>query len=291
MAGAANCQGRREREASTTGLNVKQQLVMEMVEMYHTASLYHDDVIDAASTRRGQPSASLAWSARTAVLGGDMVLATAYSLLGRIDCEEVTSCMSRAVSDLVAGELLQMAGGLDSSEQGLQLYTHKCYLKTGTLFANSCRSVSLLSSSPSLLLADQAETYGRELGIAFQIVDDMLDYVASSEQLGKPGLGSDLGAGLLTAPLLLAARRDPVLARLLEGGQVRDHREEVVERVVTAGGVKDAGLLAARHGEEALEALQGWGQGGQVEELRKIVTSVLAQTEQSLSDELNVASS
>ena len=134
----------------------------------------------------------------------------------------------------------------------------QCYLKTGTLFANSCRSVSLLSCRPSQLLADQAETYGRQLGIAFQIVDDMLDYVASEEQLvnitltlsltltniifiliahcccprpdpqhpqGKPGLGADLGAGLLTAPLLLAARKDPVLATLLQGGQVHSQAQ------------------------------------------------------------------
>ena len=139
-----------------------------MVEMYHTSSLYHDDVIDAASTRRGHPSASSVWSPRHAVLGGDFVLASAYSLLGQIDCQEVTESMSKTLADLVAGELLQMAGGLDSSEEGLQLYTHKCYLKTGTLFAHSCRSVALLSSSPHL--ADQAETYGRELGIAFQVI-------------------------------------------------------------------------------------------------------------------------
>lgn len=141
--------------------------MVEMVEMYHTSSLYHDDVIDAASTRRGHPSASSVWSPRHAVLGGDFVLVSAYSLLGQIDCQEVTESMSQTLADLVAGELLQMAGGLDSSEEGVELYTHKCYLKTGTLFAHSCRSVALLSPSPHL--AEQAETYGRELGIAFQV--------------------------------------------------------------------------------------------------------------------------
>ena len=162
MAGAVNVQA-----GEPAQLNWKQEMVVEMVEMYHTSSLYHDDVIDAASTRRGHPSASSVWSPRHAVLGGDFVLVSAYSLLGQIDCQEVTESMSQTLADLVAGELLQMAGGLDSSEEGVELYTHKCYLKTGTLFAHSCRSVALLSPSPHL--AEQAETYGRELGIAFQV--------------------------------------------------------------------------------------------------------------------------
>ena len=162
MAGAANFQG-----GGHAHLNWRQERVVDMVEMYHTSSLYHDDVIDAASTRRGHPSASSVWSPRHAVLGGDFVLVSAYSLLGQIDCQEVTESMSQTLADLVAGELLQMAGGLDSSEEGVELYTHKCYLKTGTLFAHSCRSVALLSPSPHL--AEQAETYGRELGIAFQV--------------------------------------------------------------------------------------------------------------------------
>ena len=162
MAGAVNVQA-----GEPAQLNWKQEMVVEMVEMYHTSSLYHDDVIDAASTRRGQPSASSAWSPRHAVLGGDFVLASAYSLLGKIDNQEVTESMSKTLADLVAGELLQMAGGLDSSKEGVQLYTHKCFLKTGTLFAHSCRSVALLSTAPHL--AKQAETYGRELGIAFQV--------------------------------------------------------------------------------------------------------------------------
>ena len=143
MAGAVNVQA-----GDPAQLNWKQEMVVEMVEMYHTSSLYHDDVIDAASTRRGQPTASSAWSPRHAVLGGDFVLASAYSLLGKIDNQEVTESMSKTLADLVAGELLQMAGGLNSSKEGVQLYTHKCFLKTGTLFAHSCRSIALLSTAP-----------------------------------------------------------------------------------------------------------------------------------------------
>jgi len=270
MAGAANFQG----GGCSSQLNWRQERVVEMVEMYHTSSLYHDDVIDAASTRRGRPSASSAWSPRHAVMGGDFVLTSAYSLLGQIDCQEVTESMSQTLADLVAGELLQMAGGLDSSEEGVELYTHKCYLKTGTLFAHSCRSVALLSPSPHL--AEQAETYGRELGIAFQVVDDILDYVSSSEELGKPGAGADLGAGLRTAPLLLAARNCSDLARLLDLGEEVGSPEEVVKMVVEAGGVEEAAEMAAVHANVALEALGGW-EGEQVEELRDLVGQVLGQ--------------
>ena len=94
----------------------KQDLVTQMCEMYHTASLYHDDVIDNADMRRGQPSVPAAWSTKHAVIGGDFVLAIAYSMLAEIDSEEVTSSMSRVVKDLVEGELLQMSGKVDMED-------------------------------------------------------------------------------------------------------------------------------------------------------------------------------
>ena len=212
--------------------------------MYHTASLYSDDVIDNADIRRGELSVPAAWSTKHAVTGGDFVLAVAYGLLAEIDSDEVTSCMSRVVKDLVEGELLQMSGKVDT-EDNLDLYKHKCYLKTASLIANGCRSVASLSDSS---LADEAEQFGREIGIAFQVVDDILDYVASPEELGKPGGGVDILAGIRTAPLILAARQSPRLRRMLEEG-TRDV-EEIVKIVREEGGLELAREVANEHANE-----------------------------------------
>ena len=108
------------------------------------------------------------------------------------------------------------------------------------------------------------------------MVDDILDYVSSSEELGKPGAGADLGAGLRTAPLLLAARNCSDLARLLDLGEEVGSREDVVRMVVEAGGVEDAAEMAAVHANTALEALRGW-KGEEVEELRDLVGQVMGQ--------------
>jgi len=263
MAGAVNAH--RVEDRDMVEVEQKQDLVTEMCEMYHTASLYHDDVIDNADMRRGQPSVPAAWSTKHAVMGGDFVLAVAYSMLAEIDSEEVTSCMSRVVKDLVEGELLQMSGKVDM-EDSLDLYTHKCYLKTASLIANGCRSVASLSDRR---MADEAELFGREIGIAFQVVDDVLDFVSTPEELGKPGGGADILAGIRTAPLILAARQSPRLRRMLEEGT--DDCEEIVKIVVAEGGLEQARDVANKHAEEALKAVEGWKESDSKNDLREIV--------------------
>ena len=111
-----------------------------------------------------------------------------------------------------------------------------------------------------------------------QVVDDILDYVSSSEDLGKPGAGADLSAGLYTAPLLLAARNCSSLKRLLDFGEEVGSKEEVVRMVVEAGGVDEAVELAQAHANTALRAVEGW-EGEQVEELRELVGQVIGQVE------------
>ena len=270
MAGAVNAH--REQDKVTQELEEKQDLVAQMCEMYHTASLYHDDVIDNADMRRGQASVPAAWSTKHAVLGGDFVLSVAFNLLAEIDNEEVTSCMSRVVKDLVEGELLQMSGKVDT-EDNLDLYKHKCYLKTASLIANGCRSVASLSDSS---LADEAEQFGREIGIAFQVVDDILDYVASPEELGKPGGGADILAGIRTAPLILTARQSPRLRRMLEEG-TRDV-EEIVKIVREEGGLELAREVANEHANEALKAVDGWKESPCKKDLQDIVKICINRT-------------
>ena len=116
------------------------------------------------------------------------------------------------------------------------------------------------------------------IDICTQVVDDILDYVSSSEDLGKPGAGADLGAGLRTAPLLLAARNCSALARLLDLGEEVGSKEEVVRMVVEAGGVEEAAQMASAHADMALDALEGW-EGEQAEELRDLVGKVIGQVD------------
>jgi len=183
--------------------------------MIHTASLFHDDVIDEADARRGVPSINKLYGNKMAILAGDFLLARASVSLARLRNVEVVELLSTVIEHLVKGEVMQSrpqalldgSGATDDGRAALEYYLHKNYYKTGSLMANSCRAAVLLAGHGEALQA-QAFAYGRHVGLAFQLVDDVLDFEQSSEILGKPAL-NDLRQGLATAPVLLAAQRFP----------------------------------------------------------------------------------
>ena len=263
MAGAVNVFS--ESKDCLETIKKKQDLVIQISEMYHTASLYHDDVIDNAGVRRGQPSVPAAWSTKHAIMGGDFVLAVAYGMLAEVDNEEVTSCMSRVVKDLVEGELLQMSGKVEL-EDSMDLYEFKCYLKTASLLANGCRSVAYLANEK---LADEAEQFGKELGIGFQIVDDILDFTETPEDLGKPGGGADILGGIKTAPVILAAKDSPKLQKMLE--ENAENVEVIMKAVIEEGGVEKAKAAAIDHSKMALLAIENWKESSHKETLKELV--------------------
>ncbi len=168
--------------------NESQQRLAEISEMIHTASLLHDDVIDESDERRGKASGKAAFGNKVAVLAGDFLLARASMALARLrDCD-VVEVVSLVIEELVEGELLQIRVGSGSAlgrQQGLshaelfQLYLRKNYLKTGSLIANSCRASAMLGAHDAEV-CDAAYEYGRHLGLAFQLIDDALDFRASS---------------------------------------------------------------------------------------------------------------
>jgi geranylgeranyl pyrophosphate synthase len=139
----------------------------EITELIHTASLVHDDVIDAADTRRGQPSVNALYGAKQAVLAGDFMLARASVLLARLRNVDVIELLSTVIADLVEGEFMQMDGQRDSL-LSFEYYTQKTYLKTAALIAKSVRAAALLGGHPAEV-AETAFQYGRHLGIAFQV--------------------------------------------------------------------------------------------------------------------------
>ncbi|KAL7576553.1 hypothetical protein ACA910_018047 [Epithemia clementina (nom. ined.)] len=195
-----------------------QRRLAEISEMIHTASLFHDDVIDGADTRRGVPSVHAVFGNKMAILAGDYLLARASICLARLRNAQVVETMSTIIEHLVRGEVMQIKGSSspstatttnsstanDQSTERIVYYLRKNFYKTGSLMANSCRSTALLGDYPPELVAASYK-FGKHVGMAFQLVDDCLDFEGSLASLGKPAL-SDLKAGLATAPVLFAAQ-------------------------------------------------------------------------------------
>jgi hexaprenyl-diphosphate synthase len=196
-----------------------QRRLAEITELIHTASLLHDDVIDHSTTRRSAPSANETFGNKMAVLAGDFMLGRASVALARLRDPEVTELLATVIANLVEGEFMQLKNTASDeknpswTEQTITYYLQKTYLKSASLISKSCRAAAILGQcAPSVVEA--AYQYGKNLGLAFQLVDDMLDYTISGAELGKPA-GADLELGLATAPLLFAWRDRPELGVLV----------------------------------------------------------------------------
>lgn len=196
-----------------------QRRLAEITELIHTASLLHDDVIDHSVARRGSPSANLEFGNKMAVLAGDFLLGRASVALARLRHAEVIELLATVIANLVEGEFMQLKNTARDetnpqwSEETLTYYLQKTYLKTASLISKSCRASALLGGADAQTV-DAAYLYGKNLGLAFQLVDDLLDYTRSEKELGKPA-GADLELGLATAPLLFAWKTMPELGALV----------------------------------------------------------------------------
>jgi hexaprenyl-diphosphate synthase len=206
-------------ESSDPDILPSQRRLAEITELIHTASLLHDDVIDHSVARRGSPSANLEFGNKLAVLAGDFLLGRASVALARLRDPEVTELLATVIANLVEGEFMQLKNTAADEKRPvwtpdtLSYYLQKTYLKSASLISKSCRAAALLGqSSPAVV--DAAYQYGKNLGLAFQLVDDMLDYTVSEKELGKPA-GADLELGLATAPLLFAWESSPELGELV----------------------------------------------------------------------------
>ncbi|MCC5897464.1 MAG: solanesyl diphosphate synthase [Phormidium sp. GEM2.Bin31] len=225
----------------------------EIAEMIHTASLIHDDVLDESDVRRGIPTVHSSFGNRIAVLAGDFLFAQSSWYLANLDHLEVVKLLSQVIMDLAEGEIQQGLSHFDT-DLSLEDYLHKSYYKTGSLIANSSKAAALLSGV-SDELAEHIYQFGRNIGLAFQIVDDILDFTESSETLGKPA-ASDLRSGNLTAPALYAMAKQPQLVSLIS----REFSEEGdVEQAITliheSDSISQSRELAAEHTRVAVEHL------------------------------------
>ncbi|CAN0033214.1 unnamed protein product [Pylaiella littoralis] len=237
--------------------NPLQLRLAEITEMIHAASLFHDDVIDEADTRRGVPSVNKVFGNKLAILAGefhcDFLLARSSMSLARLRSLESVELMSAAIEHLVKGEVLQMRPTEDGGG-AFEYYVRKNYYKTGSLMANSCKASAVLGQH-DLEVQSVAFEYGKRVGLAFQLVDDILDFEGNAFTLGKPAL-NDLRQGLATAPVLLAAEQQPGLAKLI----ARKFRgpgdvDEALELVHRSDGIARAKDVAAVQAEKAMSAV------------------------------------
>ncbi|MDX2212854.1 MAG: solanesyl diphosphate synthase [Oculatellaceae cyanobacterium bins.114] len=229
----------------------KHRRLAELTEMIHTASLVHDDIIDESELRRGVPTVHASFGNRVAVLAGDFLFAQASWYLANLDNLEVVKLLSEVIKDYAEGEIQQGLNRFDTS-LSIDTYLEKTYYKTASLIANSSKSAGLLSGVGNDLALD-LYSYGRHVGLAFQIVDDILDFTGSIDALGKPA-GSDLKSGNLTAPVLYALEEKPYLEVLIDREFAQEEDlEQAIALVKDSQGIQRSRELAAHHAQLAVE--------------------------------------
>ena len=255
-------------------LSARHRRLAEITEMIHTASLVHDDVVDEAATRRGVDTVHSRFNHRVAVLAGDFLFAQASWHLANLDDLAVVKLLSRVIMDLADGEVKQGLFRYDTG-QSFETYLEKSYCKTASLIANSSKAAGVLSSLSDDRL-DALHRFGRQLGLAFQVVDDILDFTGSDQQLGKPA-ASDLASGYLTAPALFALEERPALAGLIEREFSQDgDLEQALELVRGCDAIPRARALAQQVARESMQALEWLPPGESSRALRAMPESVLS---------------
>jgi len=244
------------------------------VELIHSASLVHDDVLDAASMRRGAPTVVAAAGRTIATATGDLLFSRAFAELTAGGELEDVRALSAAASALARGELIQRADAWDAAVP-LARYLHRCELKTGSLFEAACRLGALgseanrvsssgdrerptrVSSSgdrerpPADDVTEALALFGRRIGLAFQLLDDVLDVSGPASRTGK-ARGTDLLDGTVTLPLILAREQEPQLAQLdLRALRTPQDAELICERIAATGALEVAKERALAVVEEA----------------------------------------
>ena len=223
------------------------------VELVHLGSLYHDDVLDEAETRRGVPSVNARWSNIVAILSGDFLLAQASVLAASLGAE-VAGLIGATIGELCRGEVLQLQY-LHNAQRDVESYFSSIAGKTAELFATAARVGGLVSGFENATL-EALTTFGRHFGMCFQLVDDVLDLTADAETLGKP-TGNDLHEGVYTLPVILAAAERPELASLLGRSLDWPDVERARALVVDTGAIEATMDIARAHARSAAAALDG----------------------------------
>ena len=229
-----------------------------IIEFIHTATLLHDDVVDGSSKRRGQDTANEVWGNETSVLVGDFLYSRAFQMMADLDTLAVMRVMADATNTIAEGEVLQLLNAHDP-ETTEERYLAVIYRKTARLFEAGAEIAALLAGVPDAQRAALAR-YGKHLGTAFQLIDDVLDYRGSPGERGK-NLGDDLAEGKPTLPLIYALQhgnreqRELIRLAVAQGGL--SQLAGITEAIESTGGLEYTARLARAESESALAALSG----------------------------------
>ena len=227
------------------------------IEFIHTATLLHDDVVDGSSLRRGRHTANQVFGNQASVLVGDFLYSRAFQMMAALTSQAVIEIMSQATNVIAEGEVLQLMNAHDP-ETTEQRYLDVIYRKTARLFEAGAEVAAVLSSGGRDMQRSLSR-YGRHLGTAYQLVDDVLDFRSNPAERGK-NLGDDLAEGKPTLPLIhalrLAGEPDPELIRqaIRRGGLAQ--LEPIIGAIESSGSLEYAARLARRESEAALDALE-----------------------------------
>ncbi|MFA6279995.1 MAG: polyprenyl synthetase family protein [Bdellovibrionales bacterium] len=236
----------------------RQRKLAAAVELLHTATLLHDDVVDASDLRRGLPSANALFGNQPSILVGDFLFSRAFQLMVEDGSIDVLRILASATAVIAEGEVLQLTAKNDSATSE-QAYLEIVRAKTAELFASACRIGAVIAARPAAE-KEALRTFGLNLGIAFQIIDDVLDYDAAQEDLGKT-LGDDFREGKITLPVILAIHRGSEAERAFfkrtMGDQIQrdgdfDHALDIMRR---HGTLRDSVDRANHYGAIAHDSL------------------------------------
>ena len=231
-------------------------LLAAIVEFIHTATLLHDDVVDDSDMRRGQETASSIWGNEAAVLVGDYLYSRAFQMMVMVQSLPIMNLMADTTNTIAQGEVMQLLN-INDPDTSEEKYHQVIYSKTACLFEAACKIGAIMTAAGSTLENALGE-YGKHLGIAFQLVDDALDYEADSEELGK-NVGDDLAEGKPTLPLIYAMQKGnadeaSLIRQAIEQGGL-DQIDAITQIIKSTGALDYTHQQAIHHATLAKKAL------------------------------------
>ena len=232
----------------------KMHILAAAVEVLHSATLIHDDLVDDASLRRGRKTIHAIWPAGASVLAGDYLLAQSVFLVAKLENPGVLRILAETLYTMSSGEIHYHYSRKDRKRR--DVYFQSINAKTASLFAGAMEMVGVLASAKRSEL-NSLRIFGREFGVAYQIIDDVLDLISDEKKLGKPA-GSDLAQGVITLPVICYQERNPddrIVDKILSGKATRGDLKKAISNIRKSGAIDDALDEARAHARKSKSAL------------------------------------
>jgi octaprenyl-diphosphate synthase len=250
-----------------------------IIEFIHTATLLHDDVVDGSTLRRGRDTANEVWGNEASVLVGDYVYSRAFEMMVSLGDMRIMDVMASATNKIAEGEVLQLMNAHDP-ETTEERYFEVIYRKTAKLFESGMQIAAILAGASQTVESHMA-SYGKHLGTAFQLIDDVLDYRSDQQELGK-NLGDDLAEGKPTLPLIYAlkhgtAEQQDIIRTSIEQGSIEE-LPRITAAIESTGGLAYTARLARREATLAIEALAALPESAYKQALRELADFAVNRT-------------